>query len=104
MEAGRERPAPLGRHLARITKDQGTMAPVGASVLGKRGTTPTVPRVKRTGMEAPASRPGGSTPQSAPTVPWRNDRSPLRHGTHPGTGRAGFLLARNASRREPDLQ
>ena len=49
------------------------MAPVGASVLGKRGTTPTVPRVGRTGMEAPASRPGGSTRQSAPAVPWRDD-------------------------------
>ena len=58
--AGNNRP-PLGRHLARITRDQGTMAPVGASVLGKRGTTPTVPRVGRTGMEAPASRPGGWT-------------------------------------------
>ena len=80
------------------------MAPVGASVLGKGGTTPTVPRVRRTGMEAPVSGPGGSTRQSAPAVPWRNDRSPSRHGTHPGAGRAGFLLARNASRCEPDLQ
>ena len=74
------------------------MAPVGASVLGERGTTPTVPRVGRTGQEAPAGRPGGSTRQSAPAVPWGNDRSPSRHGTHPGAGRAGFLLARNASR------
>ena len=80
------------------------MAPVGASVLGKRGTTPTVPRVGRTGMEAPASRTGGSTRQSAPAVPWRDDRSPSRHGAHPGAGRARFLLARNASRCEPDLQ
>ena len=70
MEAGRERPAPLGRHLAGITRDQGAMAPVGASVRGERGTTPTVPRVGRTGMEAPAGRPGGSTRQSAPAVPW----------------------------------
>ena len=104
MEAGRERPAPLGRHLAGITRDQGAMAPVGASVLGERGTPPTVPRVGRTGMETPAGRPGRSTRQSAPAVPWRDDRSPSRHGTHPGAGRAGFLLARNASRREPDLQ
>ena len=66
MEAGREQPAPLGRHLAGIMRDQGAMAPVGASVLGERGTTPTVPRVGRTGMEASAGRPGGSTRQSAP--------------------------------------
>ena len=104
MEAGRERPAPLGGHLARITRDEGTMAPVGASVLGKRGTSPTVPRVGRTGMEAPVSRPGGLTRQSAPAVPWRDDRSSSRHSAHPGAGRARFLLARNASRREPDLQ
>ena len=104
MEAGRERPAPLGGHLARIPADQGAMTPVGAFVLGKRGTTPTVSRVGRTGMEAPASRPVGSTRQSAPAVPWRDDRSSSRHGTHPGASRARFLLARNASRREPDLQ
>ena len=51
MEAGRERPAPLGRHLAGVTRDQGAMAPVGASVLSERSTPPTVPRVGRTGME-----------------------------------------------------
>ena len=104
MEAGQERPAPLGRHLAGITRNQGAMAPVGAPVLGERGTTPTVPRVGRTGMETPAGHPSGSTRKSAPAVPWGNDRSPSRHGTHPGAGRAGFLLARNARRREPDLQ
>ena len=104
MEAGRERPAQLGGHLTRITRDQGAMALVGAFVLDKRGTTPTVPRVGRTGMEAPASCPGGSTRQSAPAVPWRDDRSSSRHGAHPGASRARFLLAQNASRREPDLQ
>ena len=97
MEAGRERPAPLGGHLARITRSQGAMAPVGAFVLGRRGATPTVPRVGRTGMEAPASRPGGSARQSGPALPWRDDRSSSRHGAHPGASRAGFLLARNAS-------
>ena len=80
------------------------MTPVGAIVLGKRGTTPTVPRVGRTGMEAPASRPGGSTRLSAPAVPWRDDRSSSRHSAHPGASGARFLLARSASRREPDLQ
>ena len=91
-------------HRSKDPVGQPAMAPVGASVLGERGTTPTVPRVGRTGMEAPASRPGGSTRRSAPAVPWRKDRSPSRHGTHPGAARARFLLARNASRREPDLQ
>ena len=80
------------------------MSPVGYSVLGERDTTPTVPRVGRAGMETSAGRPGGSTRQSAPAVPWGNDRSPSRHGTHPGAGGAGFLLAWDASRREPDLQ
>ena len=60
-DIGRERPAPLGRYLAGVTRDQGAMAPVGASVLSERSTPPTVPRVGRTGMEAPAGRPGRST-------------------------------------------
>ena len=60
MEAGRERPAPLGGHLARVTRSQGTMAPVGTVVPGRRGATPTVPRVGGTGMEAPLSRPFSS--------------------------------------------
>ena len=42
-------------------RDQGAMAPVGASVLSERSTPPTVPRVGRTGMETPAGRPGRST-------------------------------------------
>ena len=67
-------------------RDQGAMAPVGASVLGERSTPPTVPRVGRTGMETSAGRPGRSTRQSAPAVPWRDDRSPSRHGAHPGAG------------------
>ena len=73
MEAGRERPALLGGHLAGVTRSQGTMAPVGTTVPGRRGATPTVPRVGGTGMEAPVSRPGGSTRQSppAPHAPWR---------------------------------
>ena len=86
MEAGWERPAPLGRHLDGITRDQGAMAPVGASVLGERSTPPTVPRVGRIGMETPAGRPGRSTRQSAPAVPRRDDWSPSRHGAHPGAG------------------
>ena len=73
------------------------MAPVGTVVPGRRGATPTVPRVGGTGMEAPAGRPGGSTRQSSPAVPWRDDRSSSGHGTHPGASRARFLLARNAS-------
>ena len=56
-----ERPAPLGRHLAGVTRDQGAMAPVGASVLSERSTPSTVPRVGRTGMETPAGHPGRST-------------------------------------------
>ena len=62
MEAGREQPAPLGGHLARITRDQGAMAPVGAFVLGKRGTTPTVHKLKGHGwrpqLVVPADRRG----------------------------------------------
>ena len=65
-------------------ESQGAMVPVGAFVLGRRGATLTVPRVGGTGMEAPASRPGGSTRQSAPAFPWRDDQSSSRHGTHPG--------------------
>ena len=61
MEASRERPAPLGRYLAGVTGDQGAMAPEGAPVLSERSTPPTVPRVGRTGMEAPAGRPGRPT-------------------------------------------
>ena len=97
MEAGRERPVPLGGHLARVTRGQGTMAPVGMVVPGRRGATPTVPRVGGTGMEVPVSRPGGSTRQSSAAVPWRDDRSSSGHGTHPDASRARFLLARNAS-------
>ena len=70
---------------------------MGTVIPGRRGTTPTVPRVGGTGMAAPVSRPGGSTQQSSPAVPWRDDRSPSGHGTHPGAGGARFLLARNAS-------
>ena len=73
------------------------MAPVGTVIPGRRSTTPTVPRVGRTGMAAPVGRPGGSTRQSSPAVPWRDDWSPSGHGTHPGAGGTGFLLARNAS-------
>ena len=70
------------------------MAPV---VPGRRGATPTVPQVGGTGMEAPAGRPGGSTRQSSPAVPWRDDRSSSGHGAHPGASGARFLLAQNAS-------
>ena len=73
------------------------MAPVGTVIPGRRGATPTVPRVGGTGMEAPVSRPGGSMRQSSPAVPWRDDRSSSGHGTHPGASGARFLLARNAS-------
>ena len=73
------------------------MAPVGTVIPGRRSTTPTVPRVGRTGMAAPVGRPGGSTRLSSPAVPWRDDWSPSGHGTHPGAGGTGFLLARNAS-------
>ena len=97
MEAGQERPVPLGGHLAGVTRGQGAMAPVGTVILGRRGTAPTVPRVGRTGMAAPVGLSGGSTGQSSPAVPWRDDRSPSGHGTHPGTGEARFLLARDAS-------
>ena len=97
MEAGREQPAPLGGHLAGVTRSQGAMAPVGTAIPGRRGATPTVPRVGGTGMAAPVSRPGGSTRQPSPAVSLRDDQSPSGHGTHPGTGGAGFLLARNAS-------
>ena len=71
------------------------MAPVGTAIPGRRGTTLTVPRVG--GQAGPVSCPGGSTRQSSPAVPWRDDRSPSGHGTHPGAGGARFLLARNAS-------
>ena len=97
MEAGRERPAPLGGHLAGVTRGQGAMAPVGTVIPGRQGTSPTVPRVGRTGMAAQVGRSGGSTRQSPPAVPWRDDRSPSGHGTHPGAGGARFLLARDAS-------
>ena len=73
------------------------MAPVGTVIPGRRSTAPTVPRVGGTGMAAPVGRPGGSTPQSSPAVPWKDDQSPSRHGTHPGAGGTWFLLARNAS-------
>ena len=56
------------------------MAPVGTVVPGRRGATPTVPRVGGTGMEAPVSRPGGSTRQSSPAVPWGDDRSTAGDG------------------------
>ena len=46
---------------AGVAGDQGAMAPVGAPVLSERSTPPTVPRVGRTGMEAPAGRPGRPT-------------------------------------------
>ena len=73
------------------------MAPVGTVIPGRRSTAPTVPRVGGAGMVAPVGRPGGSARQSSPAVPWRDDRSPSGHGTHPGAGGTGFLLARNAS-------
>ena len=73
------------------------MALVGTVIPGRKSTAPTVPRVGRTGMAAPVGRPGGSTRQSSPAVPWKDDRSPSGHGTHPGAGGTGFLLARNAS-------
>ena len=66
------------------------MAPVGAVVLGRRGATPTVPRVGGTGMAATVSRPGGSTRQSSPAVPWRDDRSSSGHGAHPALAEQGF--------------
>ena len=97
MEAGRERPAPLGGHLAGITRGQGALAPVGTVIPGRRSTALTVPRVGGTGMAAPVSRPGGSARQPSPAVPWRGDRSPSGHCTHPGTGGTGFLLPLNAS-------
>ena len=73
------------------------MAPVGTVIPGRRSTAPTVPQVGGTAMAAPVGRPSGSTRQSSPAVPWRDDRSPSGHGTHPGAGRTRFLLARNAS-------
>ena len=73
------------------------MAPVGTVIPGRRSTTPTAPQVGRTGMAAPVGRLGRSTRQSSPAVPWRDDPSPSGHGTHPGAGRTGFLLARNAN-------
>ena len=76
VEAGRERPAPLGGHLAAVTRGQGAMAPVGTVIPGRRSTTPTVPRVGRTGMAAPVGGPG-----------------PSGHGKHPGAGGTRFLLA-----------
>ena len=97
MEAGRERPAPLGGHLAGITRAQGAMAPVGTVIPGRRSTAPTVPQVGGTGMAAPVGRPGGSAQQLSSAVPWRGDGSPSGHGTHPGAGGTGFLLARDAS-------
>ena len=73
------------------------MASVGTVIPGRRGATLTVSRVGGTGMEAPVSRPGESTRQSSPMVPWRDDWSSSGHGTHPGASRARFLLARNVS-------
>ena len=73
------------------------MAPVATVIPGRRSTTLMVPRVGRTGMAAPVGRPGGSTQQSSPAVPWGDDRSPSGHGTYLGAGGTGFLLARNAS-------
>ena len=100
MEAGLERPAPLGGHLAGITRGQGAMAPVGTVIPGRRSTAPTVPRVGGTGKAAQVGCPGGSTRQSSPAVPWRDDQSPSGHGTHPGAGGTGFLLTRNT----PDVR
>ena len=94
---GLERPALLGGHLAGITRGQGPMAPVGTVKPGRRSTAPTVPRVGGTGMAAPVGRPGGSAQQHSTAYPWRGDRSPSGHGTHPGAGGTGFLLARDAS-------
>ena len=88
-EAGRERPAPLGGHLTGITRGQGAMAPVGTVIPGRRSTA----RVGGTGMAAPVGRSGGSAQQPSPAFPWKGDRSPFGHGTHPGTGGTGFLLA-----------
>ena len=73
------------------------MALVGMVIPGRRSATPTVPRVGGTRMAAPVGRPGGSTRQSSPAVPWRDDQSPSGHGAHPGAGGTGFLLAQNAS-------
>ena len=73
------------------------MAPVGTFIPGRRSAALTVPRVGGTGMATPVGRLGGSTRQSSPAVPWRDDRSPSGHGTHHGAGGTGFLLARNAS-------
>ena len=64
---------------------------------GKRSTAPTVPRVGGTGMAAPVGRSGGSAQQPSPAFPWRGDRSPFGHGTHPCSGKTGFLLAWDAS-------
>ena len=58
VAAGREL-APLGGHLARVTRGQGAMAPVGTVIPGRWSTTPMVPRVERTGISAPVGRPGG---------------------------------------------
>ena len=70
---------------------------MGTVIPGRRSTAPTVPRVGGTGMAAPVGRPGGSAQQPSLALPWRGDRSPSGHGTHPGAGETGFLLARNAS-------
>ena len=68
------------------------MAPVGTVIPGRRSTAPTVPRVGGTGMAARVGRPSGSARQPSPAFPWRGDRSPFGHGTHPGAGQTGFLL------------
>ena len=73
------------------------MAPVGTVIPGRRSTAPTIPRAGGTGMAAPVGHPGGSAQEPSPAVPWRGDRSPSGHGTHPGAGRTGILLARDAS-------
>ena len=74
MEAGRERPAPLGGHLAGITRGKDAMAPVGTVIPGRRSTASMVPRVGGTGMAAPVGRSGGSAQQPSPTFPWRGNR------------------------------
>ena len=60
--------APLGGHLAGVTRGQGAIAPVGTVIPGRRGTTLTVPRVGRTGMAAPVGRSGGSPRQSSSAI------------------------------------
>ena len=73
------------------------MAPVGTVLPGRRSTAPMVPRVGGTGMAALVRRSGGLAQQPSPAFPWRGDRSPFGHGTHPWAGRTGFLLAWDVS-------